>query len=155
MVAALLIGHGMREQGLELVKAVRARHDGPARNPFNEPECGHHYARALSSWAAYMAWIGLGYSAVTGTLSLNASPASSRSLISLGDAWGTCRQTPQRGAIKVSVELRQGRLRLSRIVLRGRGELVLDRPVVLEAGKSASFVVPVSKQGRRRAAARS
>lgn len=57
-VAAHLIYEGFVEEGLELVRAVRDRHDGYRRNPWNEVECGHHYARSLSSWALLTAYTG-------------------------------------------------------------------------------------------------
>jgi hypothetical protein len=49
---------------LEIIMAIRARYDGLKRNPFNEAECGHHYARAMASWAAILALSGFEYSAV-------------------------------------------------------------------------------------------
>jgi non-lysosomal glucosylceramidase len=58
-VASHLISRGRVEKGLDLVRAVRERHDGRRRNPFNEFECGPHYARAASSWAVYEALCGL------------------------------------------------------------------------------------------------
>lgn len=57
-VAATLIYEGYVEEGVELVRAVRARHDGVRRNPFNEVECGHHYARSMASWAVLTALSG-------------------------------------------------------------------------------------------------
>lgn len=54
--AVLLLDYGYRKEGLEMAKAVRDRHDGRYRNPFNEPECGHYYARALAAWALLEAW---------------------------------------------------------------------------------------------------
>ena len=57
-VAASLIWEGQVEDGLRIVKAVRSRHDGKRRNPFNEFECGHHYARSLASWAVLIALSG-------------------------------------------------------------------------------------------------
>src|SRR5205807_3167307 len=50
-VAAHLIYEGMVSEGLAIAKAVRDRYDGQRRNPWNEVECGNHYARALSSWS--------------------------------------------------------------------------------------------------------
>lgn len=57
-VAATLIYEGFVEEGLTIVKAVRDRHDGYRRNPWNEVECGHHYARSLASWGVYLALTG-------------------------------------------------------------------------------------------------
>ena len=49
-VSALLLDQGQVEEGLEIVSAVRDRHDGVRRNPWDEVECGHHYARSMASW---------------------------------------------------------------------------------------------------------
>lgn len=55
-LAVLLLDYGMRDEGLMVAKAVRDRHDGRRRNPFNEPECGSFYARAMCSWGLLDAW---------------------------------------------------------------------------------------------------
>ncbi len=55
-LAVLLLDYGMKREGLEVAKAVRDRHDGSRRNPFNEPECGSFYARSMASWALLDAW---------------------------------------------------------------------------------------------------
>ena len=47
------------DEGIALVDAVRARHDGVRRNPWNEVECGNHYARSMSSWALLLALTGM------------------------------------------------------------------------------------------------
>jgi len=46
-VASHLMLEGMVDEGLEIVRICRDRYDGVRRNPFNEYECGHWYARAL------------------------------------------------------------------------------------------------------------
>ncbi|MCS6918543.1 MAG: non-lysosomal glucosylceramidase, partial [Fimbriimonadales bacterium] len=51
MFARLLMDYGLHEEALQVVQAVRARHDGAKRNPFNEPECGSYYARCMSAWS--------------------------------------------------------------------------------------------------------
>lgn len=53
--ASHMIMHGMAREGLAIVKAARKRYDGTKRNPFNEYECGHWYARAMSSYALLQA----------------------------------------------------------------------------------------------------
>jgi len=67
-VASHLMMHGEVEKGLDIVKEVRRRYDGTIRNPFNEYECGHWYARALSSYALLQGLSGLFYDAVDKTL---------------------------------------------------------------------------------------
>lgn len=54
--AALCFYEGLQKEGLEVVRAARARYDGRERNPFNEIECGDHYIRALSAWSLPKAW---------------------------------------------------------------------------------------------------
>jgi len=70
-VASHLIMTGQVEKGLKLVQAVRKRYDGRIRNPFNEYECGHWYARAMSSYGLLQALSGARYDAVDKTLFLN------------------------------------------------------------------------------------
>jgi hypothetical protein len=67
-VASHLMMQGEVEKGLEIVREVRRRYDGTVRNPFNEYECGHWYARALSSYALMQGLTGLFYDALDKTL---------------------------------------------------------------------------------------
>ena len=57
VAAAEMVFQGMDSDAVKVVKAVRDRHDGLKRNPFNEPECGHNYARSMASWNVLLAWI--------------------------------------------------------------------------------------------------
>ena len=57
VAAAEMIFQGMDDAAVRVVKAVRDRHDGLKRNPFDEPECGHNYARSMASWNCLLAWI--------------------------------------------------------------------------------------------------
>jgi len=63
-VASHLMLEGMVEEGLEIVRICRDRYDGTVRNPFNEYECGHWYARALSSYGLLQGLTGVRYDAV-------------------------------------------------------------------------------------------
>jgi hypothetical protein len=69
-VASHLMLMGRVEEGLEIVRVCRRRYDGRIRNPFNEYECGHWYARAMSSYALLQGLTGARYDAVTKTLHL-------------------------------------------------------------------------------------
>ncbi len=89
-VAAHLMMHGMIEQGLEIVRICRDRYDGRVRNPFDEYECGHWYARAMSSYAMLQALSGARYDAVEKVLYLKpAIKGDFRSFLSTAFGYGT------------------------------------------------------------------
>jgi hypothetical protein len=67
-VASHLILEGRVDEGLEIVRVCRDRYDGSIRNPVNEYECGHWYARAMSSYGLLQGLTGIRYDAVEKTL---------------------------------------------------------------------------------------
>jgi len=69
-VASHLIAFGLVDEGLEIVRACRRRYDGTLRNPFDEVECGHWYARAMASYALLQALTGARYDAIERVLYL-------------------------------------------------------------------------------------
>ena len=56
VVAANLAQRGRFAEAEKVVRDIRSRYDGRKRNPFDEAECGHHYARALAAWSVLKAW---------------------------------------------------------------------------------------------------
>ena len=70
-VASHLMYMGEVEKGLDIVRTCRDRYDGQVRNPFNEYECGHWYARAMSSYALMDGITGVRYDAVDHVLYIN------------------------------------------------------------------------------------
>ncbi len=110
----------MTEQGLECIRLVRSRYDGARRSPFDEAECGHHYARAMASWAAVLAWTGFRYSAVTGTLTL--APRTGRFFWSSGHGWGEYTLAGEGPARELTLQVRGGHLDVSRVILTGFGQ---------------------------------
>ena len=67
-VASHLMMLGHVPEGLEIVRVLRDRYDGRVRNPFNEYECGHWYARAMASYGLIQGMAGTRYDAVEKTL---------------------------------------------------------------------------------------
>lgn len=67
-VASHLIFMGCVEEGLNIVKTCRERYDGEKRNPYDEFECGHWYARALASYSLIESLTGIRYDAYEKTL---------------------------------------------------------------------------------------
>ncbi len=121
-VAAHLIYEGWTDEGLKIVAAARARHDGIRRNPWNEVECGHHYARSMSSWAVLLALSGAQSDMNAGRLTFNPVLAPNtthfKTFWSTGTAWGIYsmnREDPA-AAWQTSVEVLGGSLDGTQIV---------------------------------------
>ena len=113
-VASHLMMAGFVPQGLQIVRAVRDRYDGRVRNPFNEYECGHWYARAMSSYALLAGLTGARYDAVEQTLYLKPAVAGDfRTFLCTATGFGTA--GIRKG--KPFFEVRGGRVRISRIVV--------------------------------------
>jgi hypothetical protein len=69
-VASHLMMAGMVEEGLRIVRAARDRYDGSVRDPFDEIECGHWYARAMASYGLIQGITGIRYDAVDRSLTV-------------------------------------------------------------------------------------
>ncbi|MCY4020818.1 MAG: GH116 family glycosyl-hydrolase [Chloroflexi bacterium] len=128
--------------GLKCIGAIRDRYDGLKRNPFDEAECGHHYARAMVSWAAILALSGFQYSAVDGTLAFAAPAAARRHFWSSGYAWGSCELSPNGdGACDVCFQVLHGQIRVAELQLKGLGALRYDQAQVLQKGDTLNCVI--------------
>ena len=122
--AAHMIAVGMEKEGLRCVEAIRARYDGRRRNPFNETECGYHYARAMASWSALEAWTGFRYSAVDRTIRFKAREGTFP--WAAGDCWGRVTMRRSRSGLwSVKIETLGGRSAARKLLLAGVGECAL------------------------------
>lgn len=81
---------GMTREGLECIASIRARYDGEKRNPWDEAECGHHYARAMAAWSGILALNGFSFDGAEGVVRLAPpnDPPLFRSFWSNATAWG-------------------------------------------------------------------
>jgi uncharacterized protein (DUF608 family) len=147
-VASHLIAEGFVAEGLEIVKAVRSRHDGRVRNPWNEYECGSYYARAMASYALLGALSGFRYSAVEETLWLapKVKQKSFTTFFSAASAYGSI--SMDKGEVTVSVI--EGELKVRRIVVEiGKKVLEIAADKTVKPGKVERF--PLSKvKGRKK-----
>ena len=116
-VASHLMLEGMVEEGLDIVRTARARYDGRVRNPFNEYECGHWYARAMSSYGLIQGLTGARYDAVEKTLYLDPKIAGNfRSFLSTATGFGT---VGIKGG-KPFIEVKAGSIEVKKAVVAGK-----------------------------------
>lgn len=125
--------------GLEVIQAIRDRYDGRKRNPFNEAECGHHYARAMASWAAIIAITGFRYSGVDKKLWLSSKEKEVNYVWSNGHAWGTVKQVPKDGETAVTLSVAEGKIEVLELILVGKGSC--HDKVNLSSGETYIFMI--------------
>ncbi|MBI3694484.1 MAG: hypothetical protein HY238_06555, partial [Acidobacteria bacterium] len=120
-VAAHLLYEGLLDEWLAVVKAARDRYDGLRRNPWNEIECGNHYARAMASWSLVLALSGYRYSAQERSLRLapQVRPGNFKCFFSTGSSWGVFSQNATKAGRTAAVEVLYGKLDLADFVLKG------------------------------------
>jgi hypothetical protein len=149
--AVLMMCHGMPDEGIECIGNIRRRYDGERRNPWNEAECGHHYARAMASWSAIPALSGWNYNGIERTLELKPRVKATRfeSFWSTASGWGTF--TP------AEIKVTEGSLKLrslepparaiTKVTLQGNpirfhrdaNRIVFESEVEIPAGHALSF----------------
>jgi len=148
--AAHLIFEGMLAEALKVVEAARRRHDGERRNPWNEPECGHHYARAMSSWALVVALNGFRYAGPERRLTLTPRlPGSTfRSHWVLPSGWGSFLQTLAATNQRLEIKVIEGAIALASLVLDGAGRVTARTVSVTLGGDTVAATLRV--EGKRR-----
>ena len=102
----------MVNEGIECVENIRARYDGEKRNPWDEPECGHHYARAMSSWSTVIALGGFVYDGPKAAVVAvpRVQHDNFKCFWSTGTGWGTFSLRKQNGSMLFSIKVLNGTL---------------------------------------------
>lgn len=115
-VASHCILEDLIDEGLTIVRTARERYDGLKRNPWDEYECGHHYARAMSSYGLLLALSGFEYDKGAGLLGFapRIHQHAFRCFWSIDGAWGTYHQDRHSATVTVC----HGEYALKRLNLR-------------------------------------
>jgi len=102
-VASHLIGEGLLEEGLEIVKGVRERFDGKKRNPWNEFECGSNYARSMASYMLLLALSGFRYDMSRDYISFapQLNQENFKTFFGVGGGWGTYQQKKKGNRVEI------------------------------------------------------
>ena len=115
-VASHLMLMGKVQEGLEIVRICRDRYDGRTRNPFNEYECGHWYARAMASYGLMEGLTGVRYDAVDKILYIDSKIGDFTSFISTATGFGTVKLN----AGKPTLHTVYGTIDIEKIMMSGK-----------------------------------
>jgi non-lysosomal glucosylceramidase len=122
--AALMLYSGMTDEAVECIRDIRSRYDGIKRNPWDEAECGHHYARAMASWSSFVAASGFDYDGPR--QAVTAAPRfphpGFRCFWSSGTGWGIFRYSQQGGGTRFELQVLAGSLACRSCEIIGSGQ---------------------------------
>ena len=141
---------GIRE-GLGIIRAIHERYHPGKRNPYNEVECGDHYARAMASYGAFVAACGFEYHGPRGFLAFlpKISPDRFKAAFTAAEGWGSIAQTRQGATQRSQIAVRHGRLAVERIELSAPPCSREGEPVVVAELDGASLPLEASIEGER------
>jgi len=118
-VAGHMVWEGMVLEGLAVERAMHDRYHASKRNPWNEVECGDHYARSMASYGVFLAACGYEYYGPKGHLGFapRLTPENFKAPFTTAEGWGTFSQRITADRQQVEVHLKFGKLRLRSLAL--------------------------------------
>jgi hypothetical protein len=117
--AGHMIWEGLVQEGLAVTRAVHDRYHASRRNPWNEVECGDHYARSMASYGVFLAACGFEYHGPKGHIGFapRLSPDDFKAPFTAAAGWGTFTQRRSSATLSARIALKHGRLRVKTIGL--------------------------------------
>ena len=118
-VAGHMLREGLTLEGLAITRAVHDRYHASRRNPWNEIECGDHYARSMASYGVYLAACGFEYDGPKARIGFapKISPENFKCAFTSAEGWGSYSQTTGSSKLKAEIALRWGKLRIKTLAL--------------------------------------
>ncbi|MCX6938282.1 MAG: GH116 family glycosyl-hydrolase [Verrucomicrobia bacterium] len=112
-------GSELVKQGLAIQRAVHDRYHASKRNPWNEIEAGHHYARSMASYGVFIAATGFTYNGPEGRIGFapKLTPENFKAAFTAAEGWGSYSQKQSGTAMSASLALKYGRLKLKELTL--------------------------------------
>jgi hypothetical protein len=148
-VANHMAYEGMLTETLAICRAVHDRYHPSKHNPFNEIECGDHYARALASWGVLLGLAGFEYHGPQRHIGFLPRLAQDRFRIvyTSADGWGTYAQQREGNQVTYTLSVRWGQLAVRSLALAvPDGQTV--SAVTVQAPAAEVAVEFVQQQGR-------
>jgi uncharacterized protein (DUF608 family) len=149
--ASQMVAEGTPElitQGLAVTRAIHDRYRPEARNPYNEIECSDHYARAMASYAVFLAACGFEYDGPAGVIGFAPviQPENFRAAFTAAEGWGTFEQTISNNSLQAALTVKWGCLKLNSIHLNPHELKVNEATVTLE-GKNLDVALVQTEHG--------
>jgi hypothetical protein len=138
-VAGHMIWEGMVNEAIAICYGIQKRYSPAKHNPFNEVECGDHYARAMASWGVYTALAGYEYHGPNKHIGFapKITPDNFSAAFTAAEGWGTFTQKRDEKTQRENIAVHWGRLSVESLAFAipddfdlTRATVSLDRTVV-------------------------
>jgi len=135
--AGHMVWEGMVEEALVICDGIQRRYHPARHNPYNEVECGDHYARAFASWGVYTALAGYEYHGPKGHLGFapRMTPENFRAAFTAAEGWGVFTQDRKGATQREQIEVRWGKLTLKSLAFEAPANFKSVKVAVTAAGK--------------------
>lgn len=135
-VAGHMIWENMLLEGFAVERAVHDRYHAARRNPWNEVECGDHYARSMASYGVFLAACGFEYHGPKGYIAFapRLTPGDFKAPFTAAEGWGSYSQKDEGGKRRATIDVKYGSLKV--------------RTIALTTGEKAPASVKVTVNGR-------
>ncbi len=110
--AGHMIWEGQVQEGLAIARSVHDRYHPSRRNPWNEVECGDHYARSMASYGVFLAACGFAYHGPHGFIGFSPrlTPEDFRAAFTTAEGWGSYRQQVTGQKLTAALQVHYGSL---------------------------------------------
>jgi len=118
-VAGNMAFDGMVTEALAICRGIHERYHPSKHNPFNEIECGDHYARAMASHGVFLGLCGFEYHGPKAHLGFapRIAPEDFRAAFTAAEGWGTLCQTRRDQEQINRIEVKWGEVRIKTFAL--------------------------------------
>ena len=118
-VAGHMIAEDLVMEGLAVTRMIHDRYHPLRRNPWNEIECGDHYARSMASYGVYLAACGYEYDGPKRRLAFapRLNPEQFQCAFTTAAGWGSYRQQARADSFQCRVTVIEGQLDLTTLGL--------------------------------------
>jgi uncharacterized protein (DUF608 family) len=118
--AGHMIWEGMPVEGFSVVRALHERYHSLRRNPWNEIECGDHYARSMASYGVYLAACGFEYHGPKMHIGFapRIAPENFKCAFTGAEGWGSFAQMTEGKETHSEIAVKWGSLSLKSVALR-------------------------------------
>jgi non-lysosomal glucosylceramidase len=148
-VAGHMAWEGMTTEALALCRGVHERYHPSKHNPWNEIECGDHYARSMASWGVLIGLSGFEYRGPDAHIGFapRLTPADFRCAFTAAEGWGSLSQAREADKQTCEIALAWGRLPVHSIALEAPDGVDLRTASATLDGRA--LITTASKEGRR------